>query len=157
MIRFDSVTLTYVGLVLAARDLHPLKQWLTARCPECHQEPPVDDPCHVMLRGYVAVSCAGGLLVNPNMLGMRVPDWPDWRRVRPDVTIGRWQSAGEPDSLTVRAKAVITVELLTQAGQPFGSVGPDLVRLLHGQEFEVQSDPTDDPNGYQTITIIALR
>ncbi|WP_344897535.1 hypothetical protein, partial [Nonomuraea antimicrobica] len=136
----DSTTLTYVGLVLTTRDLQPLKQWLTATCPECHQEPPVDDPSHVMLRGYVAVTCGGKLLINPNMLGMRLPDWHDWKRVRPDVAVGRWRSTGDPDSPALRAKAVITVELLTHGGPPFSDLRPELVRQLHGQEFEVQSD-----------------
>ncbi|MEV4806722.1 hypothetical protein AB0K18_42570 [Nonomuraea sp. NPDC049421] len=135
-------------------DLADLRPWLITICIQCGK--PGSDAPHLTIGGFVAIGCGGYFQIDPNALGMDMPDWDDWTRVKPDVQIGPWRpTSAAADDPGVTAKATITVELVAPAGAPTSerALHRELLDHLDGHQFEVQHDPTEDPNGYTMVEV----
>lgn len=72
-------SLAYVQAVAAA-PLNVIALWLTNVCTECDLQPTAEgtESDHGMIGDFVLIGCEGYYVVNPNVVGIRNPNWCDW-------------------------------------------------------------------------------
>lgn len=67
----------------AKRSHQEVRPWLTDKCPECETQVidmrSHEKDEHLILSGYVIIGCEWFWIVNPNVVGISVPEWSDWK------------------------------------------------------------------------------
>lgn len=89
--------LTRYATAVASAPLSAVSHWLTPRCPECGlsiKEMGVDKDVHLIMLGNVLVGCEWFWVVNPNAVGIAMPNWDDWTESYGDLEL--WKETGRP-------------------------------------------------------------
>ncbi|MFD7552448.1 hypothetical protein [Streptomyces sp. NPDC059816] len=124
-----------------------IERYLTPVCTECDEHVvPSDAGDHVMVGSSVAVGCLGYYLVDPNVLGIKMPTWSDW------TTADRAES--HPTTLYSRGAALVQfAESLGLMREPrcMSSLGPFYDEQLIGHAIAAMSAWLEAERGPVTV------